>query len=1326
MEAYNLPPGPGKTAPRLIADLLEYDPRYLRKNGKNLLVDPAPKFTGRTLPPRQGPSDCRHQLMRGLRTHTPTSPDARADGSPKYVAATYCTNCRYRFDVTVDYTLRPDRTESCNLASAFNPMHHLRLSQSMNRREQKELYGEDKYNVITEAHQFICTSPTCPVIVEVKICPPRLSNEMLKLVIDPAKVDSRSRKIIESEPERFEGMEALRPLNILDYLRRYIFDAVHKGPNEKKRISSRNKKFALAFADECDDLLHYLGFNDSVDEGPNPEDVPECAWQLPEVTESNREFYEDILTELSVIISSRPEREKEASGVRIAFMATPALRDIELSLGYFDYPTKSRTVDVDLIEHPYYASLGSLDNFTDDLIRWAYERQCECDPANKPYYLDCLADLANGRESSDLQERVAMAKSIGEYSLKDIEEAYRFFNLDSKAIEVDDHIMGVYKSRIESAPRQKDEAKANLLIIGKARNSAKIEALANDRSMTFEEALEFLGVAADTPSDSIEAVAVAMADEADKSRVARALRVISRQRGNDFTLQRAATSLESGSGQPTLDIGEAYNRLQISERNAPDETVLAYYQSLSSGAPAGSKESYTEALRVIAMDRQSNFLLVKLDDPNANVESISVPADQPIGLDNIGNTCYLNSLLQYYYTVKAVRDVVIDFDQHRMSLNDEDIKKKRVGGRAVAKPEIIKAQKFVEELRNLFESLKTASSRSVKPTRELAELTIFSSAAEANFRRASISSPGPPNLAQILNSPLSTVYGPEGPPPSVPSRPSPIPVEDKKDEKDDIEMIDRPIENNVDDDDTSSEATLVDMDQLPPYNEVIKQDREMAVRGRSMSNAVLETGSTIIPIEQEKAPEDSSAFEEDPAAANKDENSLNTEVVYAPPDKPPPVPPRNKSGLVIQTNDSRDLIADDELWKFGSQQDVTEVIGNVMFRLQCAIQPTSIDEATGEQIDSVRDTFFGANAVYLQKAQKLERKVEPWANLIVFPPVTGSRDIYEALDVVFDEQIVEIDNTYIPQRSSISKLPPILQIQIQRTAYDPVKQTAWKNRNPVTFPETIYLDRYMDSEEPDSALMQRRKETWNWKNKLKNLETRRAALLTTETPLTVPEALAATKDFISALQEEEIEGVEVDPSLNDSLEQRIAEVNQELADIELEMTQLNRKLNEQFTSMRQYEYKLQTVFIHRGEAGGGHYWIYVYDFEHDVWREYNDEYVTVVKDRRRIFDNQPSGGTPYYLAYVRNQDKNELVNAVSREVHEVQMTDVTQGWSEQMDMDEGIGMDMDGEEEKRSDIKHVENIKPRELRPMPPLVGPTGTKPWQPGEIIDLDAWNQQ
>lgn len=155
--------------------------------------------------------------------------------------------------------------------------------------------------------------------------------------------------------------------------------------------------------------------------------------------------------------------------------------------------------------------------------------------------------------------------------------------------------------------------------------------------------------------------------------------------------------MESGTGDAALDIGEAYNRLQMQDRNVPDETVLAYYQSLSGGAPAGSKDSYTEALRVIALDRQSNFLLRKLDDPNADVQILRSTLNEPVGLDNIGNTCYLNSLLQFYYTVKPVRDVVMNIENHRMDLNDpktdEDMRKKRVGGRRVIRSEVVKAQK---------------------------------------------------------------------------------------------------------------------------------------------------------------------------------------------------------------------------------------------------------------------------------------------------------------------------------------------------------------------------------------------------------------------------------------------------------------------------------------------------------------------------------------------------------------------------------------------------------------------------------------------------------
>lgn len=188
----------------------------------------------------------------------------------------------------------------------------------------------------------------------------------------------------------------------------------------------------------------------------------------------------------------------------------PALNDLQKSLGCFDYGAKTNAIDLETVEHPYYASLGACENFQDELLGWAYDRQRECDPSNAPYYLDCLKDLANGRGSSDLQTKVVIAESSGEFGLNEIMKAYKFLGIEINTVEGDDHIIGTYRSRVESAPRQKDEARESLLVIAKHRGSAEIEKVAKDKKMSYNEALEFLNVSADTAIDSIEACAVAM------------------------------------------------------------------------------------------------------------------------------------------------------------------------------------------------------------------------------------------------------------------------------------------------------------------------------------------------------------------------------------------------------------------------------------------------------------------------------------------------------------------------------------------------------------------------------------------------------------------------------------------------------------------------------------------------------------------------------------------------------------------------------------------------------------------------------------------------
>ncbi|KAK2628937.1 hypothetical protein QTJ16_002040 [Diplocarpon rosae] len=1249
--------GPGKTAPRLIADLLNHDPRRKEKNGRNILADPAPHFN-KGLPFAPHPSACRHSLVRNdAQTRAPVSKDEQPNEETTYLVSAYCIFCRCHFSIAVDFW-RKGAQVACSQFDKENPLHHFHLTRSTSGKEVSEKHGSNRHEPLIEAHEFTCSGQKCAALLQIRISGPRFPKKLLEMINDKRKLAIRGRRVLDRDPTRYEGQDVSMPVHAFWYLRSYLSDAKSAtNPTLLKKIAKRNKKYVVTFDDECDEIFEHLGFVSVEEPALIPEEGMCGYWQLPMITDDNRAFIDDVLLELDMLIGQVPPAEQQAANVRVVARAIPAMKDIQRSLGYFDYPTRSRTIDLSKEEHPYFQSLGAVDDFTDELLSWAYDRQCKCDPANKPYYFDCLEDIAKGRQSSDLQMKVTMAISIGEYGLKTLEEAYGLFGLLPDTSEGDDHVMGLYKSRIASAPKQKSEAMAALLVIAKHRNSEQIEALAKDNTVTYEEALELLCVVDDTPAEFVAASAVALASEMDKTRVTQALRIIAKKRGNDLSLQRAAASMESG-----ITTDEAYNRLQIgaSGPHVPDETILTYYQSLSSGAAAGSKASYAQALEQIAIARDSDFLLAKLNDPHADVPASMA---EPIGLGNIGNTCYLNSLLQYLYTIKPFRDMVMDFQDYRMELTPENLKVKRVGGRKVEKNEIITAQKFVEELRGLFENLKTAPDRSIKPTKQLAELTLVSPEKKAEYmarRKSTSSASDPPNIASIMDGP-GPVFGPQLPPRSASSTPL-------QSVEEDIKMIDNPIDN-VNTRDDSSETTLVDLDPVPT-----KGENDTKAEG--------------------KYPSENSQAGSDPDVVMINGGS-EPETSLPAPDKPPPIPPRNKPDLSISTNGHSSLSNDNDgdLLSFGAQQDVTEVMGNITHRLQCAIKPTGLEDDL-EQIDIIRDTIYGTNTTYIEKGSSTATKLEAWPYLMAYPGKEGViRDIYEALDVTYDQQMIDVEKAQAPQYASISKLPPILQIQVQRSGYDNILKKPAKNSTHMPFFETIYMDRYIANEDP--AAMQRRRETWKWKSDLRDLEARYEALKNTREDINVPDALIAVKAYIEGLQEQQMEGIEISPDLPKALEDRIAEIAAELEEISKQIDVLKASLKRQFTEMREHEYKLHAVFIHRGEAGGGHYWIYIYDSEHSIWREYNDEHVTQVKDKERIFERTGGAdGTPYYLVYVRTKQLKEMVDVVCREVPEIPMPVPATG--EQMDV---VVQEIDDDEETQ--VRHIEHVKPRPIRPKP-------------------------
>ena len=546
-----------------------------------------------------------------------------------------------------------------------------------------------------------------------------------------------------------------------------------------------------------------------------------------------------------------------------------------------------------------------------------------------------------------------------------------------------------------------------------------------------------------------------------------------------------------------MDAGQAYARLDIGDRTVDDDLILSAYDLAVQDQPSQEAE-LKRALTAIAKDRNSTTLRNYLNTSTTKADHKL--SEWPVGLDNIGNTCYLNSLLQFYFTIKPLRELVLNFDDYKVDFETSAFEKKQVGSRNVSKREVERAQKFVLELQKLFNSMISANATDVKPEIELARLTLLSSSTEDTFRRRSTLKTQRPSLGEIEGKPV------HGPQPAIITEDIAREREDSVTIMgDDAQTVQTPKNAVEGEEDQASDSTLVEKQSLMVLDhQEIEQQAKALENKENMAPAKQETERTL-PSESPLKPLANATparINEQPetqpfdADKSKDEGISYpitidyTQALPPPPPptrSPPPVPPRNKP-----------LDRHEEIKKeveFGAQQDVTEVISNVLFQLQCAIKPESIDQS-GEQIDRIKKLFFGKQKVTTTAKDGKARTKEEFFSDIKVQVSSGPRDIYAALDGAFDEQIVEVGTSKEPQFTSISLLPPILQLHVSRAQYNRVNKEFFKATHHLEIKETIFMDRYMDSDDKD--LQRRRAECWAWKKELAQLERREAYLRKTE------------------------------------------------------------------------------------------------------------------------------------------------------------------------------------------------------------------------------------
>ncbi|KAJ3119387.1 ubiquitin-specific protease ubp2 [Nowakowskiella sp. JEL0407] len=105
----------------------------------------------------------------------------------------------------------------------------------------------------------------------------------------------------------------------------------------------------------------------------------------------------------------------------------------------------------------------------------------------------------------------------------------------------------------------------------------------------------------------------------------------------------------------------------------------------------------------------------------------------PVGLCNIGNTCYLNSLLQYYFSLRPLRDLILfsgDAGDEGDKMDLEDGKNRNeenmnVNGnerRSVEREAV--AKEFIIQLQKLFSEMIYSRKKAITPSKKLAEIAL--------------------------------------------------------------------------------------------------------------------------------------------------------------------------------------------------------------------------------------------------------------------------------------------------------------------------------------------------------------------------------------------------------------------------------------------------------------------------------------------------------------------------------------------------------------------------------------------------------------------------
>lgn len=839
-------------------------------------------------------------------------------------------------------------------------------------------------------------------------------------------------------------------------------------------------------------------------------------------------------------------------------------------------------------KYPFFINLSCSTYYQDELIIRCFENTVNSDPSNKILYVDSFKSILNFRSSNNSSRLLTYYNDQYMkgfmYGFSDYKSLLKTINIDG--VEPDTPvdpsvIIEMYKTSCNSDPKNYTYFNKQLRIIASIRKSPALFDFIANELIPSQVALDELRIEEVTEDEVVVTAFEFRLDEVMQS--------VNFDRNNAevLFLQRCLLSIAVGrksyilmnyieSKFPDLkldhhlSVSEAYALLGA-QASTNEFEVISLFQSKLSQSSSGDDvdiRKLREAFRVIAENKKSEILFSFLKQGKID-SSLLPPENWPTGLDNIGNTCYLNSLLQYYFCIKPLRQAILDFQQDVQSFKQ---KRRKIGGRYVEESELNKSFQFVYRLQALFKEMITTNQRCVQPSKELAFLAFLPLSQAVSF----------------------------------------------KTEERVIEVIE--------DEDSDKENNACVVDYQSPAANPMQLDESSSV-------------NDLIECEAETK-------EENPFASSDDlieieEPEFVEEPVYIEDAKP-----KDSKILGINTDEIESTI------EVGRQQDVTECIENVTFQIETALEPERIEE-DGEQYDLIKQLFSGKTKQTItpldeSKNQKPRSSIERFFSLIINVG-DHPKDIYDALDNYFNEDVVTLEEGEVKKSQTISELPQVLQFHIQRVLFDRERLMAYKSLEVIPFGEKIYLDRYLETD--DEGIKAKRQEVFEWKSQMRILHAEKDEILKVdpETKLSIVDALKATLKYLET-KVAPSDDLTIQPETIEVIRSQIEALKTRLQAINDKLNELQDHVSSQFSSYQKVGYSLFALFIHRGEASYGHYWVYIKDPHKNIYRKYNDDNVTEVPVSEVLNFTESNTATPYYVVYVKDELELDYIEPLKREI----------------------------------------------------------------------------